>query len=138
MNDPIVDEVCQIRDAHAAHTDLARILHYVHYAVIFTSRRQLDDGIDYSRAAARMIELAAQQDGFLGVDSVRDPNGNGITVSYWRDLGAIRAWHDLAEHRNVQQFGRTLWYTAYTVRICTVDRSYDVRLDDPSAIQDGE
>ena len=112
---------------------LAEIRDEPHFAVIFTSRRRLDDGVDYSEAATRMLELAENQDGFLGVDSVRDADRLGITVSYWRDLDAIRAWHDVAEHRNIQDLGRRLWYSAYTVRICAVDRSYDFRLNESSS-----
>ena len=57
-----------------------------YYAVIFTSvRTEGDDG--YAEMADRMVELARQQDGFLGVESAR--NEIGITVSYWRDLEAI-------------------------------------------------
>ncbi|MEZ6040111.1 MAG: antibiotic biosynthesis monooxygenase [Planctomycetaceae bacterium] len=117
---------------------LASIHSESHFAVIFTSRRQLDDGIDYSIAARRMFELATLQDGFLGIDSVRDADLKGITVSYWRDLDAIRAWYAVSEHRNVQELGRRLWYTAYTVRICEVQRSYHFRRDDPESKPGGE
>ena len=42
-----------------------------YYAVIFTSRRtEVDNG--YDAMAARMVELAAQQPGFLGVESARN------------------------------------------------------------------
>ena len=95
-----------------------------HYAVIFTSKRMDDSGIDYKEAAERMIQLAAAQDGFLGIESVRDSNQVGITVSYWRDAEAVRAWHDVAEHRNIQELGRRLWYTEFAVRVCRVERSY--------------
>ena len=38
-----------------------------YYTVIFTSvRTELDD--DYAQTAARMLELAAEQEGFLGVE----------------------------------------------------------------------
>lgn len=58
-----------------------------YYAVIFTSvRTEGDNG--YAEMADRMVEIARQQDGFLGVESAR--NDIGITVSYWRDLEAIR------------------------------------------------
>ena len=57
-----------------------------------------------------MDELAAQCDGFLGVESVRELGGRGITVSYWRDETAIRAWKRHAEHQLVQQLGREKWY----------------------------
>ena len=95
-----------------------------HYAVIFTSKRVDDAGVEYQKAAERMLKLAAEQDGFLGVDSVRDRDRIGITVSYWRDAAAVRAWHDVAEHRNVQEIGRRLWYTEFAVRVCRVERSY--------------
>jgi len=39
-------------------------------AVIFTSLRRADDGAAYAMTAARMSELAEQQPGFLGVESV--------------------------------------------------------------------
>ena len=44
----------------------------------------------------KMVELAKQQNGFLGVEIAR--NKIGITVSYWRDLKSIKKWKDNAEH----------------------------------------
>ena len=58
-----------------------------YYAVIFTSTRTaVDDG--YAEMATKMVELAQQQEGFLGIESAR--NDIGITVSYWRDLESIK------------------------------------------------
>jgi heme-degrading monooxygenase HmoA len=54
-----------------------------YYAVIFTSTRANNDN-RYSETAQRMMELAEQQDGYLGVESAREDVG--ITVSYWRDV----------------------------------------------------
>ena len=53
-----------------------------YYAVVFTSQRTDSDDTGYGEMAARMVELAAQQPGFLGVESVRNTEGVGITVSY--------------------------------------------------------
>ncbi len=75
--------------------------------------------------AARMEELAAQQPGYLGIDSVRDPETRfGITVSYWRDEASARAWKQVAEHLEAQRLGRTRWYESYTIRVATVEREY--------------
>ena len=64
-----------------------------YYAVIFTTQRVADSGDDgYGEMADRMAELAAQQPGYLGVESTRDVNGFGITVSYWRDEASIANW----------------------------------------------
>lgn len=68
-----------------------------YYAVIFASQRTPEDR-GYAEAAARMLELAATQPGFLGVESVRDAVGAGITVSYWRSLEDIAHWREHAEH----------------------------------------
>ena len=92
-----------------------------YYAVIFTSiRTVVEEG--YGDMAVRMVELAHQQPGFLGVESAR--NEVGITVSYWESLEAIRAWKQHADHQLAQQTGRSTWYEMYRVRICKVEREY--------------
>lgn len=93
-----------------------------YYAVIFTSVRS--DGGDeaYRTTAARMVELARQQPGFLGMDSARD--GIGITVSYWESLEAIKAWKANMEHLAAQARAPE-WYRHYRVRICKVERDYE-------------
>lgn len=72
--------------------------------------------------AEQMLQLAAQQPGFLGAESAR--NEVGITVSYWESLEAIRQWKAHAEHLVAQRLGREKWYSAYKTRICRVDREY--------------
>ena len=90
-------------------------------AVIFTSVRTAgDDG--YAQMAQRMEDLAREQPGYLGIESAR--GGMGITVSYWVDAEAARAWKAVAEHRGAQRLGRAQWYRAYRVRIATVEREY--------------
>ncbi|QRP45805.1 antibiotic biosynthesis monooxygenase [Amycolatopsis sp. FDAARGOS 1241] len=94
-----------------------------YYAVIFTSRRTEGDN-GYGERAARMSELAAQQHGYLGETSVRDPSGLGITVSYWRDEAAIAGWRKNVEHTESRRQGRRDWYEEYDVRVARVERSY--------------
>ncbi|MCB1208930.1 MAG: antibiotic biosynthesis monooxygenase [Verrucomicrobiales bacterium] len=94
-----------------------------YFAVIFTSLRT-DGDQGYARIAQRMLELAATQSGFLGVESARGDDGLGITVSYWGSLEDIQAWKQHEEHEAAQKVGRSVWYAAYQVRICEVMRSY--------------
>lgn len=92
-----------------------------YYAVIFTSlRTKEDDG--YGAMAAAMIERAARQPGFLGIESARE--GVGITVSYWRDLESIAAWKADLSHRAAQTLGMERWYERYKTRIALVERDY--------------
>ena len=75
-----------------------------YYAVIFSSLRSQqkkknqegnhghEDDADYAATAHRMVTLAAQQPGFLGIESARNNDAGsslGITVSYWADLDSI-------------------------------------------------
>ena len=92
-----------------------------YYAVIFSSHRK-DDVEGYLETATRMVELAAQQPGFLGVESVREDLG--ITVSYWSDLESIKKWKAQAEHREAQKLGMEKWYSTYKTRIALVERDY--------------
>jgi heme-degrading monooxygenase HmoA len=96
-----------------------------YYAVVFTSQRNGADPDGYAEAAARMLELARQQPGFLGEESVRDADGVGITVSYWRDEASILGWKHHAEHAATRNRGRRDWYTRYIVRVAKVERAYD-------------
>ena len=71
-----------------------------------------------------MLELAAQQPGYLGVESAREDLG--ITISYWRDLESIKQWKANAEHLEAQKNGRHRWYSSYQTRIALVERDYGV------------
>jgi heme-degrading monooxygenase HmoA len=94
-----------------------------YYAVIFSSaRRESHQG--YDETASRMLELAATMPGFLGIESARDAQGFGITVSYWRDEQSIRNWRQHAEHLEAQARGKKDWYEHYELRVAKVERAY--------------
>jgi heme-degrading monooxygenase HmoA len=96
------------------------------YAVIFTSKRTaVAEG--YGDTAERMAELAAQQPGFLGVESARGADGLGITVSYWESEAAIANWKRHAEHLVAQETGKTRWYEHYVTRVAKVERQYAMK-----------
>lgn len=90
------------------------------YAVIFTSTHtETQQG--YAEMAARMQELVQQQPGFLCLESVRSPEGTGVTISYWEDLASIRAWKDNPEHLTAQRLGKQKWYQNYTIEIARIE-----------------
>ncbi|MCB0530548.1 MAG: antibiotic biosynthesis monooxygenase [Lewinellaceae bacterium] len=93
-----------------------------YYAVVFTSVRTDADAAGYAKMAQRMLELAAEQPGFLGAESAR--NEIGITISYWQNLDAIRQWKANSEHLLAQALGRSTWYRDFKARICLVERDY--------------
>ena len=95
------------------------------FAVIFSSRRaQGDQEAAYATDAKAMIDRAAEQPGFLGVESARNEDGFGITVSYWSSLEATRSWKDMPAHAAAPARGKKSFYEQYEVRVCTVERGY--------------
>ena len=110
------------------HENAAETPQAAYYAVIFTSLRSKQDN-GYEETAQRMLALASQQPGFLSVESARDKDGFGITVSYWKDLDAIKAWRENIEHMEAQILGREQWYEFYNVRICKVEKEYGFPAD---------
>jgi heme-degrading monooxygenase HmoA len=94
-----------------AAVELARTPSAPYTAVIFTSL-----------PGEKMELLAAEQPGYLGIESAR--GDLGITVSYWATAEHARAWKAVAEHRTAQQLGRERWYRTFRVRIATVEREY--------------
>ncbi len=109
-------------------SDIANTPQPPYYAVIFTSRR-IDGDNGYGEMADEMLELASQQPGFLGAESVRDATGVGITVSYWESEEAIQRWREHSRHQIAQKLGRDVWYERYAVRVCKVERAYTYERD---------
>jgi len=94
-------------------------------AVIFTSMRTDGHDAEYDDMADQMFALARLQDGFISVDSVRDPVTRlGITVSYWRDEASARAWKQVNEHLVAQAQGKEHWYASYEVVVADISRRY--------------
>jgi len=95
-----------------------------YFAVVFSSQRSDGDQAAYDAASERMLALAAQQPGYLGVESARGADGFGITVSYWQSEEAILAWRRHAEHTLVRERGKRDWYRHFEVRVARVERAY--------------
>ncbi len=95
-----------------------------YYAVIFTAKRTEGD-FGYGAMADKMEALASQQPGFIGIETSRDADGFGITVSYLADETSLKGWKTVSEHMLAQKLGRERWYSYYTLRVARVERHYD-------------
>lgn len=100
-----------------------------YYAATFTSFLKGNDLEGYYKTAERMLQLASQQPGFLGYETVRGENGLGITISYWESREAITNWKANIEHREVQGRGFKDWYQKFTTRICRVESQTSFEAD---------
>ncbi|MGR3662140.1 MAG: antibiotic biosynthesis monooxygenase family protein [Paracoccaceae bacterium] len=105
-------------------SDFAPLPDPPYYAVIFTAKRTKGD-FGYEAMAEKMVKMANEQPGYLGIEATRDENGFGITVSYWADEAALKGWKTVSEHMLAQKLGRTRWYSYYTLRVAKIERHYD-------------
>ncbi len=91
------------------------------YAVIFISRKS-ENLQGYEEMDNRMMELAAQQPGYLGYSSVSKPDG-GIFISYWKDEASIANWRNNMQHGEAKAQAKT-WYAYYHSMITRVESSH--------------
>lgn len=97
-----------------------KIVELPYYAVIFKSKRTSGDA-GYTEMSHTLLDAVKKIEGFLGADSVRDSDGVGITVSYWRTLESIEKWKHDVMHSQGKEMGKKRWYEEYTIRICKVE-----------------
>lgn len=93
-----------------------------YFMVIFSSQRTEGDH-GYNDMAERMLSLATEMPGFLGIESARDDEGFGITVSYWKDEASIREWNEVGQHQEARRAGHKIWYSHFQYRIGRVDKA---------------
>lgn len=101
------------------------------YLVVFRSRKR--SAIDYSAyevQAARMVELARQQAGFLSFKTYTADDGEAVAISEWENEASARSWGRVEEHRAAQADGHRRWYASYTLFACDGPRIHDFTTKD--------
>ncbi len=93
------------------------------FLVVFRNRKRADiDHAAYQADAARMVELARAQPGFLSFKSYVADDGEVVALSEWADEAAAMGWRQVVEHARVQQRGRSAYYESYTSFACAQPR----------------
>ncbi|WP_344829289.1 antibiotic biosynthesis monooxygenase [Actinocorallia longicatena] len=81
---------------------------------------------DYLDLAAGLRPLLEKIDGFVSIErfaSLTTP-GKMLSLSFWRDEQAVRAWRAVGEHRAAQTAGREGVFAGYRLRVAGVIRDY--------------
>ena len=81
---------------------------------------------EYLDLAASLRPLLDRIDGFISIErfqSLVDPK-RVLSLSFWRDEEAVKAWRNTEEHRQAQQAGRGGIFAGYRLRIAHVVRDY--------------
>ena len=104
-------------------------------AVIFEVKPNPGRREEYLDLAARLKPELIKIDGFISIErfeSLTEP-GKVLSLSFWRDEGAVIAWRQLEAHRAAQGKGRAEIFQDYRLRVASVRRDYgtDIGLRDP-------
>ncbi|TPJ55689.1 MULTISPECIES: antibiotic biosynthesis monooxygenase [unclassified Mesorhizobium] len=95
-------------------------------AVIFEVEPAAGRRDAYLDIAAQLRPLLESIDGFISVErfqSLANPD-RILSLSFWRDEEAVKAWRNTQEHRQAQQAGRGGIFAGYRLRIAHVVRDY--------------
>ena len=87
---------------------------------------------DYFGLAASLKSELERIDGFISVErfqSLADP-GKLLSLSFFRDEEAVRAWRALPGHRAAQAEGRRGIFADYRLRVAQVLRDYGQQVRD--------
>jgi heme-degrading monooxygenase HmoA len=98
-------------------------------AVIFEVLPKPGQAQRYFEIAAGLKPMLEAIDGFISVErfeSLTQP-GRYLSLSYWRDEDAVRAWRTHALHRAGQREGREVVFEDYRIRVAGVLRDYGLR-----------
>jgi len=81
---------------------------------------------EFGHALTAMLERVQDFDGYLGELPCRasQDDSRRVTISYWRDAEALKAWRVDPEHRVIQERGRNDWLAWFTVRVLEQSREY--------------
>ena len=83
---------------------------------------------DYFTLAGELKQQLHHIEGFISVErfqSLNDPD-KYLSLSFWRDEQAVKAWRNTLAHRQAQKAGREDIFNGYRIRVASVLRDYDM------------
>jgi heme-degrading monooxygenase HmoA len=80
----------------------------------------------YLDLAAELRPELERIDGFLSIERFQSLTDEGklLSLSFWRDEEAVKAWRTLDHHREAQKVGRSGVFRDYRLRVAHVVRNY--------------
>ncbi len=95
-------------------------------AVIFEVWPRTERAHEYFDIAAELKPCLQDIDGFISVERFESllTKGKYLSLSFWRDEEAIRAWRNLEAHRHAQATGRDGVFAKYRIRVGSIIRDY--------------
>jgi heme-degrading monooxygenase HmoA len=80
----------------------------------------------YLDIAASLKPELEKIDGFLSIERFQSlvDDSKILSLSFWRDEEAVKAWRNVEHHRQAQQAGRSGVFRDYRLRVASVLRDY--------------
>lgn len=111
------------------------------YAVFFEARPAGEKGREaYLATAAKLTANLRELPGFISIERFEDETRPGwvLSLSRWRDEGALITWRENVDHRLAQEEGRRQIFEDYRVRVaCQVEEGGDLTLVEGPARRGG-
>lgn len=99
------------------------------YAVIFEVEAKDGHAPRYFELAASLRPELEKIDGFISVErfqSLTTP-GKYVSLSFWRDEQAIKAWRTHLGHQMAQREGKDSVFKDFRIRVAKVERDYTMQ-----------
>lgn len=118
-------------------TSLAEKLDPPFYAAILNdnAEKPLQDE-SHLAPSDEMVSIAPAQPGFLGLETTEDQTGNYVSVSYWRDMEALRAWEKRGDFEIRKRFSGAGLKDTCAIRVSKISKkigsSRQLRATEPS------
>ncbi|OGA17895.1 MAG: antibiotic biosynthesis monooxygenase [Betaproteobacteria bacterium RIFCSPLOWO2_12_FULL_63_13] len=86
------------------------------------------DGEYFDLAGSLRADLESI-DGFISIERFESlvTKGKYLSLSFWRDEEAVRAWRNREQHRKAQAKGRGGIFADYRLRVASVVRDYGLK-----------
>lgn len=84
---------------------------------------------EYLDLAAKLRPELEKMDGFVSIERFESLTTKGkiLSLSFWRDDDAVRAWRNREAHRAAQAKGRGGVFADYRLRVAAVLRDYGMK-----------
>ncbi len=96
------------------------------FAVIFEVQPEPERRQEYLDLAAALRPELEKLDGFISIERFASLTGEDkmLSLSFWRDEAAVKAWREHLSHRAAQDKGRGGIFRDYRLRVAEVVRDY--------------
>ncbi len=96
------------------------------YAVIFEVEAKDGRADRYFELAAQLRPELEKIDGFISVERFESLTNKGkyVSLSFWRDEAAIKAWRTHMGHQMAQREGKESVFKDFRIRVAEVVRDY--------------